>query len=383
MPKRPAVEMSGESAAPAAPKVARSSDEMATAETLASMEEINAGYNIVNLKKFVDMDIDTAIDDIPVKEEARGGVRGGKKPIYKGGSETAAELKTLTRNILTGAKENIGVIDSKFATLLKNTSLGGILKTAVGIKFIQNPYVFTDVVQTLRGTFAKMIPVAGEGGSYKDILQEVLAGSTYLGKFLITDQVEYVKGSPLYAAALVTMAALLVRYLANQDNMTGYDYLKAKAKYALALVGMAYTTGKQITETLTASETPAQKQEKLIGQLKQAVSTLTPSKKKYEGVGPVGVGDLMVQKPDPATLTKEAAKKLVNTLRQIDPSKVAKPGVSEDDEAANIIAGLAAAPAAAAPGDAPMSGVGRRHRKTKKRVMKKRRMTRRRLTFSY
>jgi hypothetical protein len=336
--------------------------EREAAETLAMMSEIEAALTLVDMKSVVDADISTAVEEAEKPVDVS--MSGGGKRKFRGGSLTAAALKELTKNTLTSADEKIKAADRGFATLINNTSLGATLKTIAVVKFLQDPYVFTDLVQTLRGTWAQWVPEAAPNAGYRDALNAILEAGKYTGKFLTTDQADYIQGSPLYTFALVSTATLLVRYLANQQGMSGFDYLKAKAKYALSVLGMAYTTAKEAVQTYGPQpETPQDKKTRLLKQLREASAKIQTSKIKYEGVGPAVVPGLMIQVPSPAVLTAEAAKRLAETV-----SKIVV--VLPDTEVANILAAMAAAVPAAAP-------AGGRRRKTKKRVVKKRRMTRR------
>lgn len=103
------------------------------------------------------------------------------------------------------------------------------------------------------------------------------------------------------------------------------------------------------------------------------------SKTTYEGVGPAAVPGLMVQKPSPAVITAESAKKLAETLSKI---VVATPDADVKETAAILAAMSTTAPTENGMDVEPTGG---RRRKTKKRATKKRRVTRRRTmpTFSY
>jgi hypothetical protein len=370
MPKRSADKISGEttgeSAYPEA-KLQRLAEQARKAEGQREIER--AAEILVDMKSVVDADIDVAVDESMPSGDVT--MSGGRKTL-RGGVKTAAALKNLTKKILTETTETASAVDSTFASLLdKFPSLKTILTTYAGAKLIQKPQLFTDLVATIRTNWASLVPA--EGAGYADIFEELKVSSVYFARLLTTDQLEYVKTSPLYAViGSVLIATYGVRYLANQEEMTPMAYLEAKARYALSYLGMVYTGVKEI---ITSPESPADKKARLVKQLREATQRVPKSKIKYEGVQPTGVQGLMIQKPSPVELTEEAAKKLAETV-----SKIVV--VLPDNEAANILAAMNAPPPAA-PADDMQEAGKRRKRKTVKRAMKKKRVTRRRPTFSY
>jgi hypothetical protein len=350
-------------------------EEYEAAEALTIMPEIQAALTLVNMKNVVYADIYVAVDENYVPPRT-----GGKRKLRGGETETAAALKKLTKDTLELGKEAGSALDSAFATVVTNATFKNLLTTYATVNFIQNPYLFVDLVQTLRGTWAQWVPVAVNNAGYSGILSQMLQAAGYAGKFLITDQANYIQESPVYAFLLLSTAAAYVRYLAAQEStpqepVTAMDYLTARAKYAIALLGMAYTTGKEAVEMyVTKPEAPENKKVRLLKQLREATAIVPKSKIKFEGVGPAAVPGLMIQVPSPAVLTADAAKRLAETV-----SKLVV--VLPDTDAANILAAMAAAAPAAAPGapegmDEELGG-GRRRRKTKKRAIKRRRITRR------
>lgn len=332
------------------------------AEILATMEKIeveNAATALVDMKNFVEADISAAVDELIAPTS------GGRKK-KTGGSKSAPELKKLVAGVLNDGKAIASGVDTAFAAIVDKIPTMKQFVTGLLVSgAIRNPWFFTDVVRMVRDTLPSLIPV---GASYADIAEEIRNVIVELAR-LVGDQGEYIAGSPEYALLL---SGLIVRYLAQQQGLSSMDYLKLQAKYTLSVLGMAFNTFTDIAnEVYSHATSDKAKQEKLLATLRGAVDKVARSKVTYEGVGPAAVPGLMVQKPSPVAMTEASAKRLANTLSKIVVT------IPDTNEAANILASMAAAP------PAPGAAQGGR-RKTKKQAMKKRRMTRRKkLTFSY
>lgn len=357
------------------PSRKRKADDTDLRKLAEQAEIVEAAEILVDMKGVVDADITVAVQESLIKPSGDVPMSGMGRKKHRGGVEieTAKALKELTVGVLTEAKDTAKSIDTGFASLIRRVpKLQTILSAYAGAKVIQNPEMFTNLVETVRTNWASMVPAGG--ASYSQILEEIGVSAEYIAKFVTVDQVAYVKESPLYATVgILVTSTLLVRYLANNATMTPMDYLEAKARYALSVLGMVYTGVKEI---VTAPETDQQKKVRLVRQLREATQRVPTSKIKYEGVGPAAVPGLMTQKPSPAELTAEAAQRLADTV-----SKIVV--VLPDNEAANILAAMnAPPPAAPAPqADAMQEGGKRRKYKTAKRAMKKKRVTRRRAMY--